>query len=49
MPNRMAGGIRCFQSAVNFLMVAICDFYGDFSKPWKLTAVSKDLLFTFVL
>jgi hypothetical protein len=45
----MAEGIRCFQSAVNFLMVAICDFYRDYPKPWKLTTVSKDLLFTFAL
>jgi hypothetical protein len=49
MPNRMAGGIRCFQSAVNFLMEAICDFYRDFPKPWKFATVSNDLLFAFVL
>jgi len=48
MPDRMVRGIRCFQSAVNFLMEANCDFYRDFPKPWKFATVSNDLLFTFM-
>ena len=48
MPDRMVGGIRCFQSAVNSLVEAICDFFRDFPKPWNFATFSKGLLFTFI-
>ena len=37
MPDRMVGDIRCSQSAVNFLMEAICDFYRDSPKLRNLS------------